>query len=236
MAPKLTSRTADSGFSNTRATGIRTRQPVAGARGLYLDISVGGKRSWVLRYQIGHGNKRRLRYRRIGDAAVMRLAEAVDRARKLTASLVAGPKEPDRPQATAMTVAELADTFLLDVRAKRKTATAQIYEYHLARFVLPVLGGWLAATVRKADILELLDRIAEQGGQPERGGGKAARREGWSQLPIRVRNIMSAMFGWADKRNFLDGNPALGTGCGSDTRGVSRSALGKTSKQARSSS
>ena len=46
--------------------------------------------SWFLRYQKGRGENRRRRYRRIGDAAVMGLAEAVDQARNLTASLTAG--------------------------------------------------------------------------------------------------------------------------------------------------
>ena len=58
--------------------GTRTRCAVEGMRGLFLDVSVKGKRTWVLRYRSGRGDRRRLRYRRIGDATVMGLAQAVD--------------------------------------------------------------------------------------------------------------------------------------------------------------
>jgi Arm DNA-binding domain len=97
-----------------------TRYAVEGVRGLFLYVSVRGKCTWFLRYQKGRGEKRRRRYRRIGDAAVMGLAEAVDRARNLIASLTAGRGtksfERDPLRAATMTVAELVAEFPFKAR------------------------------------------------------------------------------------------------------------------------
>jgi hypothetical protein len=217
--PKLARHDLMSGLT-VSITGTRTRCAVEGMRGLILDVSVKGKRTWVLRYQTGHGDKRRLRYRRIGDATVMGLAQAVDRARKIKALLTArrdGKTLERQPlRAATLTVAELVDEFLLrHVRVKLRPATANHYANYLARFVLPAIGDRLAADVRKHDILALVDTIATQRKREPRlarGGKSAMHNGGTPRLPDHVRAIVSAMFGWAEKRNILDANPALGAG------------------------
>jgi hypothetical protein len=193
-----------------------TRYAVEGVRGLFLYVSVRGKCTWFLRYQKGRGEKRRRRYRRIGDAAVMGLAEAVDRARNLIASPTAGRGtkwfERDPLRAATMTGAELVAEFLLHhVRAELSPATAKYYEYYLTGFVLPALGNRLAADVRQCDIISLIDAIAaEQVSDPRLAGRNATRSGGAKRLACRVRAVVSAIYGWADKRNILDINPMVG--------------------------
>ena len=75
-------------------------------------------------------------------------------------------------------------------------------------------GHRLAAGVRQREIISLIDAIATQQVSAPRlaGRGKnATRSDGAPRLAGRVRAAVSAMYGWADKRNILDINPAVGT-------------------------
>jgi hypothetical protein len=68
--------------------------------------------------------------------------------------------------------------------------------------------------VRQRDIISLIDAIAtEQVSDPRLAGrGKNATRSGGAKrLAGRVRAAVSAIYGWADKRNILDINPVVGT-------------------------
>src|SRR4249920_1164541 len=64
--------------------GRRTRYSIEGVRGLVLDITPRGVRTWYVRYQIPNGARRTFRHYRIGDAKSVGLGEAIERARAVT--------------------------------------------------------------------------------------------------------------------------------------------------------
>jgi hypothetical protein len=196
------------------STGARRRHTIEGIPGLTLDVSVGGKRTWVLRYQTGHGKRRRLRYRRIGDAAVMGLAQAADRARQLRAKLGSGRgrKVTDLPVrgAATLTVAELADEFLLHhVRVKLRASTAQVYVHYLTRFVLPAIGDLRADDVRQRDIFAMLEAVSAGRWQQD-GAAQRSARHAPPALRKTICAVVSAMYGWAQRRTLVESNPARG--------------------------
>src|SRR6476620_11655623 len=89
--------------------------------------------------------------------------------------------------------------------------TAKYYEYYLTGFVLPALGNRLAADVRQRDIISLIDAIAAEKVSDPRFGGSKRHAQWWREaIGLRVRAVVSAIYGWADKRNILDINPMVG--------------------------
>lgn len=198
--------------------GKRTRYMIEGAQGLMLDVAPRGSRYWYVRYQLPGIAKRTFRFYRIGNARSIGLADAMKRAAKVLHQVEYDGRDPYQerlePEQEALTVAGLIDEFLTrHVRRKLAAETLKQYEYRLKAFVEPEIGTMDAAEVRKRDIIELADAIAEDGKRvrkPSGRGSKGGDREGGApRLADAIVEIVCSMYSWALKRDLLEYNPAF---------------------------
>lgn len=127
--------------------------------GFGLRVFPSGQKSWIFEYRSGEGGrgapKRRVTIGRISDFTP-------DQARKLADGLRSAVKTGNDPQGDkarqreALSVAELADTFLTShVGAKRRSTTKSHYEDVLRRLVLPKLGNRKAKDVTRAEVARI---------------------------------------------------------------------------------
>lgn len=152
MAVKLTRRIVDAAVPRIARYTIFD----AAIPGFGLRVFPSGEKSWVFEYRTGEGGrgapKRRVTIGKASDFAP-------DQARKVADGLRSAvktgkdPQEEKAKQREALTVAELADAFLIaHVGAKRRSTTKAHYEDVLRRLVLPKLGSRKAKDVTRADI------------------------------------------------------------------------------------
>lgn len=127
--------------------------------GFGLRVYPSGAKSWVFEYRPGEGG-RRVAKRRITIGAVGDFTP--DAARKLADAYRSSVKTGHDPQGDksrqrkAVTVSELANSFLADhVEVKRKASTKVHYEDVLNRLVAPKIGKLKAKDVTRADIARL---------------------------------------------------------------------------------
>ena len=133
--------------------------------GLGVQVSAGGTRSYVLRYQVA-GRKRQAILSRVDG---VRLADMRKRAAgELLKARVdgAGLLERQHEAKAAPTVADLAGRFLSDhapaqIKARRMVAaTLAGYRNEIRRDILPVLGKMRIEAVTRRDVERLAERMA----------------------------------------------------------------------------
>jgi integrase len=172
----------------------------SGVRGLCLQVSVGGAKSWLLRYQLD-GKKR---WMGLGSFPTFSLAEARERARRERQKLADGidPLQVRRAERAAQRAAAAkAITF--------KEAAIQFHKLHehewssrkhatqvmttLETYAFPVIGQMSVAEINTPDVLRVIE--------PH-----------WidkTETASRVRGRIEAVLGWATVRNYRSGdNPA----------------------------
>jgi integrase len=74
--------------------GKRTQYRIEGVAGLVLDVRENGKRTWFVRYQPGGRKARTFRWYKIGDATVIGLADAAERAKTVIAAVEEEQRDP----------------------------------------------------------------------------------------------------------------------------------------------
>lgn len=172
------------------------RVPDAQTRGLELQVTPGGVRSWVMRYRV-HGHQKTHTLGRWPEVTVAA-------ARKLALDLQAGIAKGEDPAAkrkaerAAETVNELAKRFRKEHLPTLKKSTRDEYDRILKTRILPALGSMRAKDVRPSDVARLLSRI------------RADTPKGI--LANRTRAVLSKMFSLATVWGFREGlpNPAQG--------------------------
>lgn len=198
--------------------GKRTRYYIEGVQGLLLDVLKSGRRVWYVRYQLKTGSMRRDRSFKIGDASSIDLSKAIIRAKQIMSAVELEGRDPQRerrtPERKPLNVSQLIDEYLKrHVHAKLRPSSVAQYEYRLNAFVRPELGDMGATEVRKRDIIELADSIAEEGKREKRRSGRGSKggsREGGApRLADGIVEIVSSMYSWAQKRDMLESNPAF---------------------------
>ena len=127
--------------------------------GFGLRVYPSGARSWIFEYRPGEGgrkvSKKRITIGKVGDFTPEAARKVADNFRAMvkTGRYPQGDKAKERE---AITVAELAATFLADhVEAKRKLSTKAHYEDIFNRLLLPKLGHQKAKNITRADIARL---------------------------------------------------------------------------------
>jgi hypothetical protein len=166
-----------------------------------LTVRVSGVRSFVVRYRLPKQKQRDIA---IGIYPEMTLAEARHRARHIVAAakrgvdLIAEEKRAQatrrQEEATARTVKQLAAEYMAHAKAHQRRW--QDVETRLKNHVLPVLGDRPVKSIRRADIVELLDVM---------------QAKGLRQQVNRVRSALSTMLDFAVEREYVDTNPVIGT-------------------------
>ena len=170
----------------------------AGARGLGLRISYGGRKSFFVMYSNGAGKRQRVSLGEYGklERGRLSLAEARKRAAARLGEVAKDqdPAAETRAARAAPTVRTLATDFMAMQRKQgRKSADRQ--ERMLARDVLPTLGERKARDLTRADIKSIMDKIS---------------RRGAKVLANRVHEVVRAMlnFGIEEEIYGLESNPA----------------------------
>ena len=163
----------------------------AKARGLVLRVTPRTK-SWSFVYR-PRGSSRQRRYT-IGDYPAWSLSAARDRALALRRVVQDGgdPVADSKVRKEALTVAGMVERFI--VKAKLRLRSWETYESLLKRDVVPVLGDRRAGDVTRAEVANLLDKIA-------------------ARAPVvanRVQNTLSSVFAWAVSEGLVENNPVRG--------------------------
>lgn len=144
---------------------IKAGQPVAKADGdgLTFTLSAKGTASWVLRFRLaGKQREKSLgRYPDIGLSKARELA-AADRVRVQTGVDVAREKQAEkRASASAWTVRQLAADYEEKILSGLAAATVATRHQKIRDYVLPVLGSMAARDVTGADIVAMLEKVAD---------------------------------------------------------------------------
>lgn len=149
--------------------------------GLRLRIGAGGKKAWIVRRRVGA----KVVNKKLGDYPTMGLAAARLAADNLLKAL-ARDGSTDAIERTFGAVA----LHWLNTVAKDKNRTWELQERQLDLHVLPHWRDRRIATIRRADVRELLDRVE----------GMVA--------PNRVLALVRTIFRHALSRDWLDASPA----------------------------
>jgi integrase len=179
---------------------MRTEYPDAGCPGLYLVVQPSGTRSWAFRFcHNGKTGKKTLGRAGVGGLtlAAARAAAAAHRHRldqgaDVTAVLSVTPKAEGGGDKLEMAVAAF-----LELHAYRKTrpSTAWATERVFNRIILPAWRGRSIASIRKRDVIDLVESVAVSG----RG-----------YLANRTLGTCSKFFNWLVARDALAFSPVTG--------------------------
>ena len=140
--------------------------------GFGLRISAAGKRTWVAMYRTKEGRQRRLK---LGTFLPMTLADARDAAREVLRSAQKGkdPAELRDKERSADTVEALGALYI-EKHAKPNKKSWENDQQMLKRDVYPAWGSRKARSIRRRDIIDLLDKIFDRGA-PGSGAPKGNR-------------------------------------------------------------
>jgi hypothetical protein len=165
--------------------------------GLAVRVASSGIKTWDLAYRIrGAGQARRVSLGRVSDVS---LEKARERANELTSAartgrdLIAEEQESRAAAASRVTVERLIELYLRR-RVAGRLRTAKEIESRLKRALSPILHRY-ANDIRRRDIRELLDTVAEQGIERE-----AEKR----------RQTIGAMFRWALSQDIVETDATAG--------------------------
>ena len=165
--------------------------------GLAVRVAPSSVKTWDLAYRIrGLGKVRRVSLGRVADVS---LEKARERANELTSAARGGRDliaEEERERAAAASRFTIEN--LIELYVRRRVAgrlrTAKEIESRLRRALSPILDRF-ADDIRRRDIRELLDAVAEQGSERE-----AEKR----------RQTVGAMFRWALSQDIVETDPTAG--------------------------
>lgn len=164
----------------------------AKARGLCLRVTARTK-AWSFIYR-PKGSKKQRRYT-IGDYPAWSLAAAREKALALRRHVQDGgdPVIDGRTAREALTVAGLIERFI-NRHAKQRLRSWRDYEKLMARDVLPDLGERAAGDVTRAQLANLLDKVAERA----------------PVVSNRLLTVISSVFSWGVSEGLVERNPVLG--------------------------
>lgn len=148
-----------------KAKPSRYEVPDAGQRGLLVAVFPSGKKSFIVRYRFG-GVKRKLTLGGVGLAAARKAAAAAlyevhegrdpAEAKKATKAKVAG--------AAANTVQAICERYLAAKDGGGKLRTADDRKRDFERLVYPEIGDEPIGTLKRSQIIDLLDKIQGKSG------------------------------------------------------------------------
>lgn len=202
MAAKLlTARTVETAKPKLDTAGklVRAEIPDAACPGLFLIVQASGTRSWALRYRRPNGSTAKLTLGR-ADANGLSLAAARHAATAARLRLDGGddPKPKQLPVVAYSTgdAIEAAITSFLDLHARKKNRPATIWaaERIFHRCVLPAWRGRSVHSIRRRDVIELIEHIATD--RP--------------YLANRTLGVLSKFFRWLQSRDMIETVPTAG--------------------------
>jgi len=177
---------------------IKARQPVAKSDGdgLTFTLSAGGTAVWVLRYRLG-GKQRELTLGRWQDTSIKEARKlATDARAKIQQGIdVAREKQQAKHGAiSAWTFKQLASDYEAKVLPGLAKATGVAFKHKLSAYVLPQIGRIAAKDVTGADVVRLLDKVAEKSAKLVKG----------------VLGVTNLVFSHGISKKIIDANPCAG--------------------------
>jgi integrase len=198
---RSTDQLTDRRIRSLKAEGERVELMDGAVPGLGLRALPTGRKSWFLRYGPREARRRIV----LGPYPALTLEAARNKARELVAGVKIGGRDPmaereaeraARRKAEGATFEALAACYLEEHAKRNKRLRAWKEDERKLRVeVLPVWGSRPAAEIRRADVRELLERIAT-----ERGGVCANR----------TRTLVSRVFTFGMERERVEANPVYG--------------------------
>jgi integrase len=165
--------------------------------GLAVRVAPSGVKTWDLAYRIrGSGKVRRVSLGRVADVSLEKARERANdltRAARTGRDLIAEEEESRAAAASRLTVEKLLALYVRR-RVTGRLRTAADIERRLKRALAPILN-WYANDIRRRDLRELLDAVADQGIERE-----AEKR----------RQTVGAMFRWALSQDIVEADPTAG--------------------------
>jgi len=167
--------------------------------GLGLRVTSGGLKTWFFMYRI---NGKRLRRWTIGRYPTFSLADAREKVQIATGDLAKDGLDPAAAKIEnrgARTIGELAAEYLTKhAMVKKKSWRAD--DWQLKKDVLPAWRYVAVKNIKRADVVALLDGIADPDGRNA------------PQSAVHVRRLLSKMFNFALSRDYgIEYNPVQGT-------------------------
>jgi integrase len=164
-------------------------------KGLALRVAASGK-TWDLSFRIKGAGVRRSSLGRYGDVsleAARRRANELTSAARLGRNLVAEEETARDAHTQSFTLERLVDEYLKR-RVTGRLRTAPEIERTLKRALAPLMAR-KAADIRRRDLRQLFDAVADQGQAREAG---------------KRRQAIGAMLKWAVTQDIIESNPADG--------------------------
>jgi integrase len=144
----------------------RVELPDAGAAGLYLILQPSGARSWAVRYRangkptkltLGAWPKVSLHDARASAAAALKQVKLGN-----DPALARKAAKIEAMEAAANTVAAVCAAYMKREASKLRTAAQR--ESILRRLIYPAIGEWPIDSVRRSDIVTMLDKVEDHNG------------------------------------------------------------------------
>lgn len=177
-------------FVSTVTVKQRTDYPDDKVKGLVLRVTPTGVKTWCLRYRI-HGESKRYT---LGSTESLSLSKARERARKTLGQVSLGidPAEAKRKPATGHTIDALARDYL-NFHAKVNKRSWKADVWRLRRHVLAHWKDRKVTDITRRDVRAVVEGLTAQGFPTEAN---------------RVKSLISTMFRFGIRRDWLEVNPA----------------------------
>ena len=162
--------------------------------GLVLEVMPSGKKTWRVRYRTPGGRQGKSRAFTIGDASIVKLGPALDKAREVLAAVQIEQRDPHAEKVPAARGKSFEALFKdwLERHAKAKKKSWEHDDGMYWRHVHARLGGMTAADIKRVDVAAVLDDIA---------------REASGTQANRAQALISAIFNWAVNEGRLEHAP-----------------------------
>ncbi|MEQ9491742.1 MAG: integrase arm-type DNA-binding domain-containing protein [Alphaproteobacteria bacterium] len=157
-------------------------------KGLSIRVSTAGTKSWSYRYRDQQGNRVRTK---LGGYPALSLAKAREKAIQKQALVLDGADPRKRKLETVENLIDEFYTRYVQRNTRKAKQTRAIYDTH----VLPIIGRYKLADLRRGDVVDLLDKLQDKGFRAQVN---------------RVQSAISGALNWGVDAGYIEVNPILG--------------------------
>jgi integrase len=196
-------------------------------RGFGVRVKPSGVRTLLIQYRNRRGQTRRLSLGQYGRVTV----EEARREAKIHLAEVARGEDPSEARKVARdarTVADLCDRYMQDAWAGRilhrgrtkKASTLQIDEGRIGRHVKPLLGRKQIVEITRRDVERFLHQVTEgaTSADVKTGPHGRARIRGGPGTAAKAVSLLSAIYNYALRKQWVETNPCAGVEKPADNR------------------
>lgn len=180
----------------TALDGKRTTYWSEVVTGLTLEVMPNGKRTWRARYRTRGGRQGKSRAFTIGDAKIIKLGPAVDRAKEVLAAVQVEGRDPHAERTSQPAGGSFEAVFVdwLERHAKVKKKSWKNDDEMYRRHLHVRMGHLIAADIKRTEVAGVLDDIA---------------RAATGTQANRAQALISAVFNWAVNEGRLGNSPVF---------------------------